>query len=60
LNNRTGEEEQMKSEHWLALALLGAGCAAAQDYPVKPVRIIVGFAPGGPPTSCTSISASRW
>jgi tripartite-type tricarboxylate transporter receptor subunit TctC len=38
----------MKSEHWLALALLGAGCAAAQDYPVKPVRIIVGFAPGGP------------
>ena len=30
-----------------ALLALSAGFSAAEDYPVRPIRIIVGFAPGG-------------
>ena len=32
----------------LATGLIVAAPAAAQDYPNKPVRVLVGFAPGGP------------
>jgi tripartite-type tricarboxylate transporter receptor subunit TctC len=31
-----------------APALVGVGIAAAQDYPKRPVRWLIGFAPGGP------------
>ena len=32
----------------VALSLLQAGSAAAQDYPDRPIRLLVGFAAGGP------------
>ena len=32
----------------LMLAGLAAGTAAAQTYPVRPIRMVVGFSPGGP------------
>jgi len=31
----------------LVVGVLAWACAVAQDYPVKPIRLIVGFPPGG-------------
>jgi tripartite-type tricarboxylate transporter receptor subunit TctC len=34
--------------HLVAAAMLSCTSAAAQEYPVKPIRVVVGFAAGGP------------
>lgn len=42
-----------------ALALVGAGQAAAQSYPAKPVRMIIPFPPGGPTDLMGRMAAER-
>jgi tripartite-type tricarboxylate transporter receptor subunit TctC len=39
----------------LAIALLAAGAASAQDYPNKPIRVIVPYAAGGLPDTITRL-----
>ncbi len=40
-------------------ALLGSGLAAAQDYPTKPIRLVVGYPPGGSNDIVARIIAPR-
>ncbi|MBL8376492.1 MAG: tripartite tricarboxylate transporter substrate binding protein [Burkholderiales bacterium] len=50
----------MRIARWLILTLLAVGCAQAQDnYPARPVRIVVGLAPGGGIDVITRIVAQR-
>ncbi len=43
----------------IALSGLAITPASAQSYPAKPLRFIVGFAPGGAPDTMTRIFADR-
>src|SRR5437868_1641735 len=49
--NRKGESAGMRVLHLMVASLLlvaGVAPASAQDYPHRPVRIVVGFPAGGP------------
>ena len=43
----------------IALSGLATNAALAQSYPAKPLRFIVGFAPGGAPDTMTRLFADR-
>ena len=57
---RTGVRMTLRSLRWLALVLLAAAfAAAAQQYPDKPVRLVVGYPPGGPADIAARIVADQ-
>ena len=43
----------------LAAALFAAGAAGAQNFPVRPIRIVVPWPPGGPPDAVARILGQR-
>src|SRR5262245_28204992 len=44
---------------WLIAALWWTACVSAQDFPVRPVRVVVPYGAGGLPDTMTRILATR-
>jgi tripartite-type tricarboxylate transporter receptor subunit TctC len=56
---RAGWRVRLAATLLFALAACAAGGATAADYPARPVRLVVGFAAGGPTDILTHILAER-